>query len=136
MQRQAHSQGAYTLIFTSFLLFSQDNFVSHPNETSTDLRHTQPSESTWAAQCSAWHEFILEYSRAHKQWQLDVTDALETDLFWNKTINRRLKLKDAVEVLDYMAAEGSIEWIDSTKSSAIVYWRKPEDWANIVNNWV
>ncbi|KAI5800124.1 ESCRT-II complex subunit-domain-containing protein [Geopyxis carbonaria] len=118
-----------TIYLSNFMMILCD-------EASTNYRHTQPNESSWAAQCSVWHAFILEYSRAHKQWQLDVTDALETDLFWNKRLNRRLKLKDAVEVLDYMALEGSIEWVDSAKSSAIVYWRKPEDWANIIYNWI
>jgi ESCRT-II complex subunit len=48
----------------------------------------------------------------------------------------RLKHKDAVEILDSMATEGSIEWDGGSKATAIIYWRKPEEWANAIYEWV
>jgi hypothetical protein len=35
-----------------------------------------------------------------------------------------------------MAKEGVIEWDGASKSTAIVYWRKPEEWANVIHEWV
>lgn len=48
----------------------------------------------------------------------------------------RLKQKDAVEILDAMAGEGAVEWDGTTKSTAIIYWRKPEEWANAIYEWI
>lgn len=48
----------------------------------------------------------------------------------------RLKQKDAVEILDAMASEGAVEWEGTTKSTAIIYWRKPEEWANAIYEWI
>lgn len=66
----------------------------------------------------------------------------------------RLKLADAIEVLDSMAKEGSIEWDKSDgggggggigggggsvgvgKTAAVVWWRKPEEWASVIYDWV
>ena len=65
-----------------------------------------------------------------------MSDALETELFHNAALGRRLKLKDAMEVLEAMAGEGRLEWADKDKSTAVVYWRKPEEWANAIYDWV
>lgn len=48
----------------------------------------------------------------------------------------RLKQKDALEILDAMVREGAVEWDGSTKSTAIIYWRKPEEWANAIYEWI
>lgn len=48
----------------------------------------------------------------------------------------RLKQKDAVEILDAMVGESSVEWDGATKSTAIIYWRKPEEWANAIYEWI
>jgi ESCRT-II complex subunit VPS25 len=76
----------------------------------------------------------LDYCRFHKLWRLHISDALETDLFYNKSLNRRLKLKDAMEVLESMIGEGQLG--DQENSTVVVYWRKPEEWANAIYDWV
>jgi len=45
----------------------------------------------------------------------------------------RFKKRDAVE---FMAKEGSVEWEGAGKATAIVYWRKPEGWANVICEWL
>jgi len=77
----------------------------------------------------------LDYCRFHKLWRLHISDALETDLFYNKSLNRRLKPKDAMEVLESMISEGQLE--DQENSTVVVvYWRKPEEWANAIYDWI
>lgn len=68
-------------------------------------------------------------------------DAIETDLFWNKTINRRASLADAKEIIDNMRKEGRAEWVGGKKDAeskevAWIYWRTPEEWAGLVYDWV
>lgn len=52
------------------------------------------------------------------------------------TIIGRLNQKAALELLDAMAEEGAVEWDGTSKSTAIVYWRNPEEWANAIYEWI
>ena len=65
-----------------------------------------------------------------------MVDALDTELFRNATLGRHLKLKDAMEVLEGMVAEGGGEWADKEKTTIIVLWRKHEEWGNLIYDWV
>ncbi|KAI5841866.1 ESCRT-II complex subunit-domain-containing protein [Morchella snyderi] len=92
-----------------------------------------PNETTWTAQRTIWASFILDYCRHHRLWRLNVSDALETDLFWNKKLSRRLPPKDATAILEWMAGEGMIGW---DGAAAVVYWRSAEEWAEIIYQWI
>lgn len=35
-----------------------------------------------------------------------------------------------------MVKDGRMEWADKEKSCAVVYWRKPEEWANAIYDWI
>jgi len=96
----------------------------------------QPNDTTWAHQRSIWAAWVLSYCRAHKIWKLQLSDALETELFYNRNLNRRFKQRDAAELLEYMVTEGDVEWEGVGKATAIVYWRKPEEWANVIYEWI
>jgi ESCRT-II complex subunit VPS25 len=66
-------------------------------------------------------------------------DALDTPLFYNTELKKRLSLKDARAVIDFMvSAEGDerAEWLSAEKASAWIWWRKPEEWANLIAGWV
>lgn len=68
-------------------------------------------------------------------------DAIDTDLFWNKTINKRISLADAKEIVNAMRKEGRAEWLGGKKDSdskevAWIYWRTPEEWAGLIYDWV
>jgi len=41
-----------------------------------------------------------------------------------------------MEVLEAMVTEGSMEWGDKERSSTIVYWRRPEEWAGAILEWI
>ncbi|KAI4871041.1 ESCRT-II complex, vps25 subunit [Hypoxylon rubiginosum] len=77
--------------------------------------------------------------------------AAHEDLFRNRRLNRRLPLADAREVLDFMRREGRAEPVgggggfgssrdrDDEKDGGDVfwvYWRTPEEWAGLVEDWV
>ncbi len=74
---------------------------------------------------------------------MSLIDALETDLFWNKKLGKRLSREDAREVIDFMRKEGRAEWIGSgnkgkaeTGSEAWIWWRNVEEWAALLYEWV
>ena len=35
-----------------------------------------------------------------------------------------------------MASDGAVEWTDAARTSCWVWWRKSEEWAGIVYDWV
>ncbi|MCJ1406884.1 hypothetical protein MMC19_000954 [Ptychographa xylographoides] len=105
----------------------------------------QPTLSTRTAQLRAWSALILSYCAHHRLFTLVPSEALQTPLFHNKTLKKRLTLGEAREVLDWMAgAEGDrrVEWMDGGSSGAKsrekcwVWWRGVEEWAGLVEAWV
>jgi ESCRT-II complex subunit VPS25 len=91
---------------------------------------------------------IQKYCAYHKIYVLNLNTALDTPLFHNTTLKKRLSLKDAKDVVDYMCSpEGDerAEWLTPVsgggsgggeKSTAYIYWRKPEEWGNLIASWV
>ncbi|CAB5358441.1 ESCRT-II complex, vps25 subunit [Rhizophagus irregularis] len=99
----------------------------------------QPTQTTWQNQAALWSEIILSYYRHHKLYRLNLSESLNSDLFNlnSQGIRRKLKLDTLQAIIDTMVYRGTAEWDPpSKKDSAIIYWRKPEDWANLINNWV
>jgi ESCRT-II complex subunit VPS25 len=110
----------------------------------------QPILATHHAQCAKWASWILSYCRHHRLWKLSLVDAIDTDLFWNKKIDKRLGLADAREVLEWMRGQGRVEWIAGGKGGGggggegggegrtvcWVWWRTPEEWAVAIAEWV
>ncbi|KAF8440147.1 ESCRT-II complex subunit-domain-containing protein [Terfezia claveryi] len=106
----------------------------------------QPNSTTWASQRLIWATFILQYCRARKLWKAQLSEVLESELFWNRALGRRLKPADAVEILSWMSTEGQIEWETTAtttttatatdKSAFYIYWRRVDEWANIIYDWI
>jgi ESCRT-II complex subunit VPS25 len=110
----------------------------------------QPNEQTFIAQKSAWTNLILAYYRAQRLWRIDVNQETveKVPIFFNKDIQRTLQAPQALttgkltleflrELVDSMVKDGQAEWVDKiTKVQAFLYWLKPEEWANIISNWV
>ncbi|KAH8808420.1 putative vacuolar protein-sorting-associated protein [Xylogone sp. PMI_703] len=103
----------------------------------------QPISTTFHAQTQKWATLILAYCRAHKLWKLSLIDALDTELFWNKAIGKKMSLNDAREIVDFMRKDGRAEWVGATskgtegeKNVAWIYWRNPEEWAGVIADWV
>ncbi|KAK7528781.1 putative vacuolar protein-sorting-associated protein [Phyllosticta citriasiana] len=106
----------------------------------------QPVLSTRTSQLASWSAFIQSYCRHQRRFALSLVDALESDLFWNRRIGKRLSAQDARAVISYMAsAEGGYraEWVDGAADGSgnasgrvWIYWRRPEEWAGVLEGWV
>ncbi|KAK8156391.1 ESCRT-II complex subunit-domain-containing protein [Phyllosticta citrichinensis] len=111
----------------------------------------QPVLSTRTSQLASWSAFIQSYCRHQRRFVLSLVDALDSDLFWNRRISKRLSAQDARAVLSYMAsAEGGYraEWVDGAAdgggggggagaaAAVWIYWRRPEEWAGVLEGWV
>jgi ESCRT-II complex subunit VPS25 len=120
---------------------SPPSFTFPPTYSFPPFFTSQPNAQTRSAQLSRWSSLVQSYCRHHHIFKLFLSDALDTPLFNNKALKRRLSPQDAKAVIDYMAsAEGdnSAEWIgpSTEKASAWIWWRKPEEWASAMEAWV
>jgi ESCRT-II complex subunit VPS25 len=107
---------------------------------------TRPHHTLLAA--LVWSSLIQSYCRHNHIFQLSVIDALSTPLFHNATLSRQLSLRDAKAIFAWMASpEGGnrAEWISSGGKKkpdegeggrVWVYWRRPEEWAAQLEEWV
>lgn len=58
------------------------------------------------------------------------------ELFHNKTLNKRLSLADAREVLEFMKKDGRAEQLPASPEVFWVYWRTPDEWAAAIEAWI
>ncbi|OAA51871.1 vacuolar protein-sorting-associated protein [Metarhizium rileyi] len=101
----------------------------------------QPNLTTHHAQLTKWSSLILSYARHHRLFKLSLSSASESDLFSNRRINRRLGLADIRQVIDFMRKDGRAEYAGGDKNRdggdvVYVYWKKPEEWAALVEAYV
>lgn len=110
----------------------------------------QPNLQTRLSQLRKWSRLIQRYCLHHRIFKLSLLAALDTSLFKNAELKKRLGLGDAVEVVDWMTRdEGGrrAEWVgDGTGvvegkkerggGTAWVYWKRPEEWAEVIAGWV
>ncbi|KAK0122787.1 hypothetical protein ONS96_009821 [Cadophora gregata f. sp. sojae] len=105
----------------------------------------QKNLTTHHAQLTKWSSLILSYCRHHKIFKLSLSEALDSELFYNKAIGKRLSREDAKEVVEFMRKEGRAEWIVDGKGGGRgtgegsvfwVWWRDVEEWAGLIAEWV
>lgn len=106
----------------------------------------QPNSSTRHSQLQKWSSLIQSWCRHHRIWKLSLIDAVETPLFHNAALRKRVSLGEARNIVDWMARseeEGGggrrAEWVSSSrgeKNEAWIWWRRPEEWAGVVADWV
>ncbi|KAF6227787.1 hypothetical protein HO173_007499 [Letharia columbiana] len=103
----------------------------------------QPNLQTRLSQLRKWSRLIQRYCRHHHVFKLSLVAALDTPLFKNAELRKRLSVNDALQVVDWMTRdEGGrrAEWIDggveAKGGTTWVYWKRPEEWAEVIVGWV
>ncbi|XRM39602.1 hypothetical protein ABZX51_002953 [Aspergillus tubingensis] len=104
----------------------------------------QPNSTTRTSQLQKWSSLIQSWCRHHRVYRLSLIEAIESPLFHNATLRKRISMSDARDILDWMAKseeEGGggrrAEWIDGgSKSVAWIWWKRPEEWAGLIADWV
>ncbi|KAJ6108274.1 hypothetical protein N7523_009597 [Penicillium sp. IBT 18751x] len=107
----------------------------------------QPNTNTRHSQLQKWSSLIQAWCRHHRQYRLSLIEAIDTPLFHNAQLRKRLDLREARAVIDWMTksesegGDGRAEWIEGSgnqapKSVAWIWWRRPEEWADLIADWV
>ncbi|XWW98717.1 hypothetical protein V2A60_006719 [Cordyceps javanica] len=77
----------------------------------------QANLATHHAQRRTWTALVLSYARHHRLFRLRLSEAAESDLFWNRRLERRLQAPDVRELVEGMVREGSAEYLAAGASS-------------------
>lgn len=107
----------------------------------------QPNLSTRTSQLRKWSRLIQRYCRYHHIFKLSLTTALDSHLFKNASLRKRLSAHDGRELIEWMTTEDGgqrAEWIvagdgkggGKEGGSFWVFWKRPEEWADVVAGWV
>ena len=103
----------------------------------------QTNLTTHHAQLTKWSALVLAYARHHRLFRLSLSSAADSDLFHNRKLDRRLQGPDIRELLDFLRKEGRAEYVSgsggggsSSGDVVFIYWRKPEEWARLIESYV
>ncbi|KAF7716949.1 Vacuolar protein sorting 25 [Penicillium ucsense] len=111
----------------------------------------QPNSTTRQSQLRKWSSLIQSWCRHHRIYRLSIIEAIDSPLFHNATLRKRLDLAEARTIVDWMAKkeeEGGggqrAEWIEGpsassgakSKNLAWIWWRRPEEWADVLVDWI
>ncbi|XP_049876071.1 vacuolar protein-sorting-associated protein 25-like isoform X3 [Pectinophora gossypiella] len=105
--------------------------VQHKNK----LLVIQPHSETREKQLEAWQQLIADYLKANKQSTIDIRESLNTPLFNNASINRKLSQDAISSILEDMARKGRAAPIDKSKNVWEIYWHSLDEWGNMVYSW-
>ncbi|MCJ1433956.1 hypothetical protein MMC27_003321 [Xylographa pallens] len=122
---------------------SSTTFAFPPSHSFPPFWTIQPTLSTRAAQFRKWAALILAYCQHQRLFSLTLTDALQTPLFHNSALRKRLTLGEAREIIDWMCSkdgDGRAEWIGAgegrSKERAWIWWRSVDEWGEEIREWV
>ena len=96
----------------------------------------QPNIETRRQQLKAWRQLIADYYQSINEHVLDVIQSTNDPIFKNNKINRQLSSDSIRVILDDLHSNGLIEWIDKKHEKCYVYWKRPEEWAQLIYKWV
>lgn len=129
---------------------SSTDFQFPPHYSFPPFYTLQPNLTTLSRQLALWSSLVQSYCAHNRIFKLSLSTASSSPLFYNSSLNRRLDLLSIRKVLDYMSSpegDSRAEWITTAKksrdassadnkSSAWIYWRRLEEWADAIYGWV
>ncbi|KAG9013261.1 hypothetical protein FRB93_000784 [Tulasnella sp. JGI-2019a] len=90
-----------------------------------------------------WITLILAYARHQRLWTLRVEDANVkeggdwSEIFWNPRVRRQMRTTHLDYLISTMVAEGSAIYEPPKQTqSVIVCWKKVDEWAETLFDWV
>jgi ESCRT-II complex subunit VPS25 len=94
----------------------------------------QPVKDTREKQIQLWKELILRYCKHHKCFVVDLE--AEFPLFENTSIQRKLSFEAREQFLGALIADGRAEWLDKNHRKCLILWRRIQDWADLLLDFV
>ncbi|PVG04742.1 ESCRT-II complex, vps25 subunit [Serendipita vermifera] len=101
----------------------------------------QPYSSAKADQEEIWTRLILSYARHRRLFTLSADDGETTTSPWrevltNERIKRKLNNQQVTHLIKILVGQGVAAYEPPKQlSSVLVFWRKPEEWAEVLHGW-
>ncbi|KIM22818.1 hypothetical protein M408DRAFT_18069 [Serendipita vermifera MAFF 305830] len=101
----------------------------------------QPFSSARSNQEDIWTRLILSYARHRRLFTLCADDAEKPSSDWhevlsNERIKRKLTGQQVTTLLQTLVSRNQAAYEPPKQlSSVILYWRKPEEWAEVLHSW-
>ncbi|RDX54094.1 ESCRT-II complex vps25 subunit [Lentinus brumalis] len=101
----------------------------------------QPNPATQKTVTENWTRLILSYARHKKLFTLRIEDATDDKSEWdevlrNPRIQRRLRPSHLAAILSSMVAANQAMYEPPNQtSSVLLFWRSPEEWAQVLYDW-
>ncbi|MCO5564201.1 hypothetical protein L7F22_017859 [Adiantum nelumboides] len=94
----------------------------------------QPVKDTREKQIQVWKELILKYFKHFKVFILHLED--DIPLFFNASIDRKLTYEARQLFIGALVSEGRAEWLDKEHQKCLILWRKVQNWADMILQFV
>jgi ESCRT-II complex subunit VPS25 len=95
----------------------------------------QPNLVTREKQLQAWCRLVIDYCQFHRIYSFDLNEVAKSELFYNGKINRRLDETGIRTVFNALEQQKHVEWTDKGKNRCHVYWRRPDEWGQLIYEW-
>ena len=95
----------------------------------------QKNSDTKLKQLEAWAALVLNYHKHHRILKIRLSDHMSSELFYNKSIDRRLDSEAVLQVMKYLHKKGNIEWEDKQQTSCIILWHTLIEWSELIYKW-
>ncbi|KAI0255956.1 ESCRT-II complex vps25 subunit [Lactifluus subvellereus] len=103
----------------------------------------QPNPATQAAFTEQWTRLLLAYARHRRLFTIRIEDAEVSsggewdEVLRNPRINRRLMPDHLARILGVMVSKNLVVYEPARQTrAALLYWRLPEEWAEVLYEWV
>ncbi|KAF8715189.1 hypothetical protein AX14_009838 [Amanita brunnescens Koide BX004] len=102
----------------------------------------QPNPATQAIATDHWIQLLLGYASHRRFFFLKAEDAETSGNDWdevlkNERINRKVLSPHLLHIMEAMVKKNVAVYEPPRQTrSVMLYWRSPEEWAEILHNWV
>jgi ESCRT-II complex subunit VPS25 len=87
-------------------------------------------------QVKLWGDLIVQYCEHYNIYTLNVDEVLNSPLFNNTNIQRRIQKDCAFYFFNEMVKQGRAEWQNAEQTHIDIYWKTPVQWADIIIQFV
>ncbi|KAK8898871.1 Vacuolar protein-sorting-associated protein 25 [Tritrichomonas musculus] len=88
----------------------------------------QPNEEMFEKQVELWSSLICSFCKTINKSKIEINTVLDSPLFTNEKIKRRLSRETLMAILEKMEKIGLVRFV-SERTSAIIFWISIDDWA-------
>lgn len=96
----------------------------------------QTNGQTRETQLKLWSNFICAFTKYYKRTEIDLISTLETPLFNNAKLGRKVSQQMAEEIIDSMVKAENAKWLESTKTRVRIIWRTPAQIGQLVHEYL